>query len=101
MKKNCFKYKGMLKKKSGLRADGASTSGKQSNQADIVKEAAEEPCDVLSVNLGRDKGWFSDARLLDSECLIPHVHKEWFSIYEPFEGGTVLMKNDVACKILE
>ena len=24
--------------------------------------------------------------------------KEWFNTYEPFEGGTVLIGNDVACK---
>ena len=24
--------------------------------------------------------------------------KKWFSTYEPFEKGTVLMENDIACK---
>ena len=57
----------MLKKKGGSGADGASTSGKQTNQAGIAEEAI-EPCDVLSVNPGRGKGRFSDAWLFDSEC---------------------------------
>jgi len=26
--------------------------------------------------------------------------KEWFSTYELFEGGTVLMDNDTACKTI-
>jgi len=37
MKKNNFKYKEMLKKKDAQGASGASTSGKQSNQAGIAK----------------------------------------------------------------
>ena len=28
-------------------------------------------------------------------------NKEWFSTYEPFEGGTMLMGNDAACKTFE
>ena len=39
MKKNCFKYKKMLKKKGGPGADGASTSRKQANQASVAEEA--------------------------------------------------------------
>jgi len=27
--------------------------------------------------------------------------KEWFSIYEPFEGGKFLMGDDVSCKTVE
>ena len=53
--KTCSKYKEMLKKKGGLRSDGASTSGKKTNQAGVVKEEVEKSCDVLSVNLGRGK----------------------------------------------
>ena len=44
MKKNCFKYKEMLKKNGGPRADGARTCGKQSDQADVAEETIEEPC---------------------------------------------------------
>jgi len=61
MKKNCFKYKEMLKKKGGLGAGGASTGGKQSDQASVAEEAVEEPCDVLSLNPGRGKRRFPDA----------------------------------------
>ena len=58
----------MLKKKGGLEADGASTNRKQSNQAGITMEAVKEPCNILLVNSGRNKGRFSDAWLLDSGC---------------------------------
>jgi len=60
MKKNCYKYKEMLKNKGSPRANGASNSGKQSDQAGIVKEALEEPCDILSVDTSRGKGRFTD-----------------------------------------
>jgi len=46
----------MLKKKGGLGADGASTSGEQSDQAGVVEEAVEDPCDVLSVILVQGNG---------------------------------------------
>ena len=74
MKKTCSKYKEMLKKKGGPGIAGASTSGKQTNQASVAEEAVEEPCNVLSVNPGRGKGRFSDAWLLDAGCIY-HVLK--------------------------
>ena len=61
MKKNCFKYKELIKKKGGSKADEASTSEKQSDQADVAKEPVEELCDVLSVNPNKGKGRYSDA----------------------------------------
>ena len=59
-KKNCFKYKRILKKKDGSGANGARTSGKQWNKVGVAKEEVEESCDVLPVNLGRGKERFSD-----------------------------------------
>jgi len=47
MKKTCSKYKEMLKKRGGPGSDGASTSGKQTNQAGVIEEAVEESYDVL------------------------------------------------------
>ena len=64
MKKNYLKYKETQKKKGGSEANGASTRGKQSNQAGVAKEVVEKPCDALLVNQGRGKGRF----LLDSGC---------------------------------
>jgi len=61
MKKTCSKYKEMLKKRGGQGSDGASTSGKQTNQASVAEKVVEEPCDVLSVNPDRGKGRFLDA----------------------------------------
>ena len=91
----------MLEKKGGSRAYGASTSGKQTNQASVAEEAVEEPSNILSVNPSRGKGRTSDVWLLDSGCTYyMYLRKEWFSTYEPFEGGIVLMGNNVACKTI-
>ena len=46
IKKNCMKYKEMLKKKCGKNSDGVSTSRK-SEQTGVVEEADENPFDVL------------------------------------------------------
>ena len=58
IKKNCMKYKEMLKRKDGKDSDGACTSGK-SNQVGVVKEADEYSCDVLTAESG--KGKYSNA----------------------------------------
>jgi len=47
MKNICQKYKEMLKKRGGAGSDRGSTSGKQTNQAGVAKEAVKKPCDVL------------------------------------------------------
>ena len=54
IKKNCMKYKEMLKKKGGKDSDGANISEK-SKQACVVEEENENPCDVLTVQSGREK----------------------------------------------
>ena len=92
----------MLKKKGGPGADEASTSGKQSNQDSVAEETVEEPCDVLSVNLDRGKGRFSNVWLLDSGCIY-HIYpkKKWFSTYVPFEGVTILMRMMLRARQLE
>jgi len=58
IKKNCMKYKEMLKKKGGKDSDGASTSGNL-DQAGVVEQADENPYDVLTAQSG--KGKYSDA----------------------------------------
>ena len=60
-----MKYKEMLKRKVGKNSNEASTRGK-SDQAEFVKKADENSCDVLTAELG--KGKYSDALLLDSGC---------------------------------
>jgi len=47
IKKNCMKYKEMMKRKGDKDSDRASTSGK-SDQAGVVKETDEDSCDVLT-----------------------------------------------------
>jgi len=96
MKKNCIKYKEMLKRKSDKDSDRASTSGK-SDQVGVVKEASEDSCDVLTSE--SEKGKYSYAWLLDSGCAYHMCPKrEWFSTYKSYDGGSVLMGNDVVCK---
>jgi len=53
-----MKYKEMLKKKGSKVCDGASTSEK-SEQISVVKEAYENPCDILIAQSGNEK--YSDA----------------------------------------
>ena len=91
-------YKDMLKRKGCKDSDGASTSGK-SDQVRIVKEVDEDSCDVLSAKL--EKGKYSDVWLLNSGCTYHMCSKrEWFSTYKPYDGGFVLMGNDVVCKTI-
>jgi len=58
IKKNCMKYKEILKRKGGKDSDGASTRGK-SDRVGVVEEADEDSCDILIVDSGKDK--YSDA----------------------------------------
>jgi len=87
IKKNCMKYKEILKRKGGKDSDGASTT-KKLDRARVIEEADEDSCDVLMDELG--KGKYSDAWLLDSGCT--YSKREWFSTYKPYDGGSVLMK---------
>jgi len=91
-----MKYKEMLKKKGSKDSNGASTSEK-SDQAGIIEEVYKDSCDVLTAESEKDK--YSDAWLLDSGCTY-HMRpkREWFSTYKPYDGGSVLMKNDAVCK---
>ena len=64
IKKNCMKYKEMLKKES-KDSDEASTSRK-SNQTGVVEEADKDSCDVLTAKSEKNK--YSHSWLLDSGC---------------------------------
>jgi len=65
IKKNCMKYKEMLKRKGGKDSDGASINRK-SDQTGVVEEANEDLCDVLMTETG--KGKYSNTWLLVSGC---------------------------------
>jgi len=85
IKKNCMKYKEMLKRKGNKDSDGASTSEK-SDQVRVVKEADKDSCDVLIAESG--KGKYSDAWLLDSGYTYHMCPKrEWFSTYKLYDGA--------------
>src|SRR3954466_7974382 len=93
-KRDCLKREEALKK-AGKRSDGASTSGK-SEQAGVVEE---DLCEVLTAQSGQGK--LSDVWLLDSGATY-HMcpRREWFSTYQPCDGGSVLMGNDAECNVI-
>src|SRR4051812_46895009 len=93
-KRDCLKRQKALKK-AGKRSDGASTSGK-SKQAGVVEE---DLCEVLTAHSGQGK--LSDVWLLDSGATY-HMcpRREWFSTYQPWDGGSVLMGNNAECNII-
>jgi len=90
-----MKYKEMLKRKGDKDAYRVSTSGK-SDQAGVVEKADEDSCDVLTVESGKNK--YSDARLLDLKCTYHMCQK--ISTYKSYDGGSVLMGNDVVYKTI-
>ena len=84
----------MLKKKCGKNFDRAS---RKADQVRVVKQADEDPCDVFTTQSGKVK--YSDAWLLGSGCTYHMCSKrEWFSTYKSYDGGSVLMENDIVCK---
>ena len=91
-----MKYKEMLKIKGSKNSDEASTSRK-SDQAGLSKQHMRIYDDVLTAESG--KGKYSDAWLLDSGCTY-HIcpKREWFNTYKSYDGGSVLMENDIVCK---
>ena len=86
----------MLKKKGGKNFDRVSTN-KKSDQTGIVEETDEDSCDVLTAE--SKKGKYSNAWLFDSGCTY-HIcpKREWFSTYKSYDGGSVLIGNDVMYK---
>ncbi|KAK2976143.1 hypothetical protein RJ640_012353 [Escallonia rubra] len=64
--------------------------------AGVVKDNS-NGADVLSVTISSsDGGW-----ILDTGCsyhMCPNM--DWFATYRSFDGGKVLMGNDVACKVV-
>jgi len=86
----------MLKKKGGKGYDGAS---EKADQARIVEQANENQWNVLIAQL--EKGKYSDIWFLDSGCT-RHVcpKREWFSTYKPYDGGSVLLGNDIVFKTI-
>jgi len=87
IKKNCMKYKEMLKKKGGNDSNGASISEK-SEQADVVEKADENPCDVLTTQSGKEK--YSDAWLFDSGCTYHMCSKKSDSVHASLSMEAVL-----------
>ena len=91
-----MKHTEILKKRVMKDYDRDSNSEK-SYQVGVIEEADENPCDVLTAEPGKEN--YSDAWLLDSRCT-HHMYliRELFSTYKPYDGGFVLMGNNIVCK---
>src|SRR3954462_14313840 len=87
-------YRDEVSKLTGRGSNRGKTSEK--SEAGGVEE---DLCEVLMAQSGRKK--FADVWLLDSVCTY-HVcpKKEWFSTYQPCDGGTVLMGNNAECRVV-
>ncbi|KAK2970311.1 hypothetical protein RJ640_017042 [Escallonia rubra] len=83
-KKDCPEHKGKKKDNSKI-AD-----------AGVAKDNS-DGADVLSITISSsDGGW-----ILDTGCSY-HMcpNRDWFATYRSLDGGKVLMRNDVACKVV-
>ena len=72
---------------------------KTSNFGDVA--VAEENSNITYVLLVTVNNW-GDEWIIDSKCsyhLSPN--RDWFNIYQPIDGGNILMGNDVVCKVVE
>ncbi|KAK2983644.1 hypothetical protein RJ640_023178 [Escallonia rubra] len=69
-----------------------------SKTADVrVAEDNSDGADVLSVTISSsDGGWNLDTGCSYHMC----PNRDWFATYRSFDGGKVLMGNDVACKVV-
>ncbi|KAK2976634.1 hypothetical protein RJ640_024168 [Escallonia rubra] len=84
-RKDCSKRKGKKKDNS-----------KTADVTGVVKDNS-DGADVLSVTISfLDEGW-----ILDTGCSY-HMcpNRDWFATYHSFDGGKVIMGNDVACKVV-
>jgi hypothetical protein len=69
--------------------------------ASVIEENSEYSGFVLSVTVIIFYGHFSDKWVLDTTCTFHMSSKrDWFASYELVNDGTVLMGNDVVCKIV-
>jgi hypothetical protein len=64
-----------------------------------VVEGNSEGLEFLLAVTGSD-GCFSDYWVLDTTCTFHMFPKRAITTYESVNGGSVLMRNDVACKIV-
>src|SRR3954470_15159280 len=88
-----FPYRDEVSKLTGRDSDRGKTSGK--SEAGVVEE---DLCEVLIAQSERKKSL--DVWLLDSACTYHMCSmREWFSTYQPCDGGTVLMGNYAECNV--
>ncbi|KAK3023754.1 hypothetical protein RJ639_044463 [Escallonia herrerae] len=96
-KLKCYYYH----KEGHYRKDCPERKGKKkdnSKTADAgVVEDNSDGADVLSVTISSSNGvWIFDTGCSYHMC----PNRDWFAIYHSFDGGKVLMGNNVACKVV-
>jgi hypothetical protein len=82
-----------------LKNKGKDNKSSSSSMVGVIEEKFDgsELVHVVSISDCR----FNDTWVLNSVCSCHMCHKKyWFSIYESINGDLVLIKNDVACKIV-
>ncbi|KAK3039695.1 hypothetical protein RJ639_027036 [Escallonia herrerae] len=83
-RKDCPEHKGKKK-------DNSKTA-----DAGVVEDNS-DGADVLSVTISSsDGGWILDTGCSYNMC----PNRDWFATYRSFDGGKVLMGNNVACKVV-
>ncbi|KAK2994968.1 hypothetical protein RJ640_017429 [Escallonia rubra] len=76
---------------------GEKNDNSKKADAGVVKDNF-DGADVLSVTISSsDGGWILDTGYPYHMC----PNRDWFATYCPFDGGKVLIGNDVACKVVE
>jgi hypothetical protein len=70
-----------------------------SSVAGVIKENSKGSDLVFTISTSNDRS--NDKWVLDTACKFHMSHKrDWFTTYDSVNGGSVLMGNNVACKII-
>lgn len=69
------------------------------DQASVTIDSSDSDGDLLLVSPGIN--YLAEVWILNSGCSYHMCHyREWFDTYNPYNGGTVLIDNNAACKTI-
>ena len=69
-----------------------------SSVAGVTEDISDGSDNVLTIVVS--DGRFNDEWILDSGCSYHmYLNRDWFTTYESINGGSVLMENNIACKV--